>query len=142
MTQVNFENGYCKEAIAILVEALPRENRNEENIERCILNLERASRVGIDHIIRNPDDHSADACEFDIFPANSDMLASREGHPGIHAVMDVCLAGSGRSMRWQRPVAYRCSCDSDRVWNMLRMLGRDELRETLKENPVTVPVSF
>lgn len=142
VNQVNFENGYCKDAIGILVEALPRENRNDENIERCIRNLERAILLGIDNISRMPDDHRVDACDFDIFPTNSDMLTSREGHPGVHALMDVCLSGSGKSMRWERPVEYKCSCGSERVWNMLRLLDRKELRETLKEHPVTVPVSI
>lgn len=93
------------------------------------------------NIIKNVGtDEIASVVEFERFPDNSDMVTSRDERPSLHRLMDYCCADSGVSMRWERPVTFKCTCSTDKIWSVLRMLSRHELVETVRENPDTVQV--
>ena len=137
---MRFDVGYCQHAIGILVEALPR--ATEENIEVAIKNLESANMFGLDKLVNNPEEFSDKICDFDKFPERSEMLTSREEIPGLHCLMDICTVQSGMSIRWQRPVEFQCTCNIEKIWSMLRLLGPQEIKETIDENPNFVRVIF
>lgn len=137
--QVNFSDGICRSAYGIMVEALP--HATEENIEKCIKNMQDVTKLGIEKIVNSLDETIlVPSAEFDRFPSENEMATSREERPGLHRLLDLCTADSGKSMRWERPVRFNCTCSDEKIWSVLQLLGRDELSATTALHPEKVPV--
>ena len=136
---MNFTDEVCRGAYGIMVEALP--HATEENIEKCIKNMQDVTKLGMEKIVNGLDDNIlVPSVEFDHFPAENEMATSRERRPGLHRLLDLCTVDSGKSMRWERPVRFKCTCSVDKIWSVLKLLGRDELIETAAQHPEAVPV--
>jgi len=125
LTDVYVEGNLCRHSLGVLLERLP--GANEFNIEASIRNLEAVERKGLRSYLNiTPEDKWING-EF------------RSFEPVLGKILDDVLGEMGEDFRATKTPKFRCSCGVDRVWRMLAMLPKDDIKYII-DNQETVEV--
>ena len=130
------------------METLP--GANEENVEKCIANLNAIQAKGLSsYLIRTEDEKLR---HFKSFNQNLDQLDEnndqnndrnngmfRDFESCLQRVLDDCLMDLGQSISWTKTPYYSCSCSDEKIWRILRLLPKSEVVELIEtQNNVEV----
>lgn len=140
ITDVEIEGTLCRRALGVMVEALP--GATEQNIERVISNLEGIRNKGLKSYLSLQGIEWQQQGEFrDYFTALSKIVA--DCLENVELDEQGAMLELDQGISWSKYPIYKCSCGLERVWSVLALLPRSEVKSMIAEGiPAEIKCDF